>query len=954
MRFDPPLRWLLRRLPALLLGCLLVLSGLHSISHAQVPTTLTPDGTLGTTVTPTGTVHTIAGGTITGGNQFHSFARFDVGRGDTARFTGPIGIANILSRVTGGQQSVIDGTLHSEIPGANLYLFNPSGVLFGRNARLNVSGSFHVSTADVLRLADGAPFYADLAQVSRLTVAAPAAFGFLGPAPEPITVQGSRLAVPADATLALIGGNIQIQGQGTELRAPSGQLTLVSVGSAGDVALHAPRAVEHFARLGQITVAQATLDAGDSRSPGGGGGTVVIRGGRFEMKNSARLDVDVRHTGESAETGIDIAVEELVVTQGSDLQARVMGAADAGAIQITARRVSLEGASEIDGRALSGTGAPASITITVQQLTLQDGASITASSALSEGPGGGSVTITATDGVTLSGDAPGGGSGIFSTAARGRGGEIRLSVGTLTLEDGGQISTSARGEGAGGAVTITATEAVTLRGSGPHLGFASGIRSRTFGTGAAGQVTLSAPRVRLEEGGTITTESQGDGPAGSLTIRAGRLTLTSGAQLSSSTAGGSPGGRVDVLATETVTLAERGTITTASAGDGRGGDIEVRADRVTLTGGAQITSASAGGGPGGTVQVTAATVGLEEGGTITTASEGDGAAGSLTVRAGRVTLLGGARLDSSTRGGGSGGTVTVTATDAMTVSGPDSGVFTETMGQGPGGDIVLRTRAVQLTDGATVSAQSAGTGNAGNVHIQAAESLLVRSGSTVTTAAPEADGGDISVTAENGTVRLTDSHISAEVNQEEGQGGSVTITAGSVILERSQVLTRAGPGTGGDITIDGAFVFDGTFVSGQPCAANPATSCLDASGRVSGRIDEGSPVDTSGITSPLPHGFTQATALLRQRCAARRRGGEHNSFVLAGRDGIPLEPGSMLPSPLAPVEKPAGARNAGGKEYGAVLRAGILMLGDDGGPPGGAQAFSQKGGGWLDMRSKCR
>jgi hypothetical protein len=80
---------------------------------------------------------------------------------------------------------------------------------------------------------------------------------------------------------------------------------------------------------------------------------------------------------------------------------------------------------------------------------------------------------------------------------------------------------------------------------------------------------------------------------------------------------------------------------------------------------------------------------------------------------------------------------------------------------------------------------------------------LLLQGSFVTTAAPEANGGDITVTAQNGAVRLTDSHISAEVNQEEGQGGNVTITAAAVILERSQVLTRAGPGTGGDITIAG-------------------------------------------------------------------------------------------------------------------------------------------------------
>ena len=122
----------------------MLLSVLLGSSQGQVSTALTPDGTLGTTVTRNGTVHTITGGTRPGNgpNLFHSFDRFSVGTADTARFTGPIGIANILSRVTGGQQSVIDGRVRSEIPLANLFLLNPSGVLFGRNAQLDVSGSF--------------------------------------------------------------------------------------------------------------------------------------------------------------------------------------------------------------------------------------------------------------------------------------------------------------------------------------------------------------------------------------------------------------------------------------------------------------------------------------------------------------------------------------------------------------------------------------------------------------------------------------------------------------------------------------------------------------------------------------------------------------------------------------------------------------------------------------------
>ena len=136
---------LLRRLPSFLLSNGLLLGVWLTSSLAQVSTAITPDGTLGTTVTQSGTIHTITGGTRPGNgpNLFHSFDRFSVGTGATASFTSQqTGIKHILSRVTGGQRSDIDGQLRTDgqlrAEGAHLYLLNPSGVLFGSNASLDV------------------------------------------------------------------------------------------------------------------------------------------------------------------------------------------------------------------------------------------------------------------------------------------------------------------------------------------------------------------------------------------------------------------------------------------------------------------------------------------------------------------------------------------------------------------------------------------------------------------------------------------------------------------------------------------------------------------------------------------------------------------------------------------------------------------------------------------------
>ena len=140
-----------------------------------------------------------------GGNLFHSFQKFDVETGGRVTFTGPGSVKNVIGRVTGGEPSSIDGTLASTIPDADLYLLNPAGILFGPNARLDVKGSFHASTADELRLADGAVFSALDTAGSTLSVAEPQAFGFLGAPPGAITVDNSRLGVPAGMD-ALTGG----------------------------------------------------------------------------------------------------------------------------------------------------------------------------------------------------------------------------------------------------------------------------------------------------------------------------------------------------------------------------------------------------------------------------------------------------------------------------------------------------------------------------------------------------------------------------------------------------------------------------------------------------------------------------------------------------------------------------------------------------------------------------
>jgi len=101
--------------------------------HADVVT----DGSVGAVQSLTGPDYAIPEtlGTVKGSNLFHSFEQFSIKTEESATFTGSDSIQNVISRVTGGQRSDIDGTLRSNVGKADFYFINPSGVVFGPNAK---------------------------------------------------------------------------------------------------------------------------------------------------------------------------------------------------------------------------------------------------------------------------------------------------------------------------------------------------------------------------------------------------------------------------------------------------------------------------------------------------------------------------------------------------------------------------------------------------------------------------------------------------------------------------------------------------------------------------------------------------------------------------------------------------------------------------------------------------
>jgi filamentous hemagglutinin family protein len=109
-----------------------------------------------TIVTQDGNQINITGGSAVQQNLFHTFQQFNTGTPETVTFDtrSTPAIVNVLANVIGGNPSIINGQLSLIGSSANLFLINPTGILFGSNATLNLPGAFTATTATSVGFGD--------------------------------------------------------------------------------------------------------------------------------------------------------------------------------------------------------------------------------------------------------------------------------------------------------------------------------------------------------------------------------------------------------------------------------------------------------------------------------------------------------------------------------------------------------------------------------------------------------------------------------------------------------------------------------------------------------------------------------------------------------------------------------------------------------------------------------
>ena len=500
----------------------------------DVQAQIASDNTTNTKVQTKGNISQITGGIQSGDNLFHSFEQFSLTTGRAANFAHELEIANIFSRVTGGSISEIDGLIQTQ-GGANLFLLNPAGIVLGANARLNVGGSFIATTGDRLIFADETEFSAVTEDQPLLTVSFPVGLqygsnsGEIRVLPDTDRASGdSGLNIQPGNTFALLGGDVSMTK--SSLSAIGSNVEIGSI-KTGTVALQADVSGWQFDYSSVETLGNISLRDGaliDSS------GRVNFRGKTIDLltgsgiRNFTNPD-GVKGTIELTATESIQLDRGLLLTQvGQQRDAIDLAIADAGDITLNAPQVWLDNGSVISAG------------------TLSNGA-------------GGNITVKA-DTIELSSKV--GNPSIISTSTRGigDGGQIEIDTERLIVRDGSQIQALA-GQGAGGTITVNASEAIELSGTGilrsqqsadnlPEIELSSGF-SASSGIkglpvtlqpqGKSGNLIVNTPFLSIAESAQISVSNYGLADAGDIKITASTLSLDTAGEIVANTASGAGG-----------------------------------------------------------------------------------------------------------------------------------------------------------------------------------------------------------------------------------------------------------------------------------------------------------------------------------------------------------------------------------------------------------------------------
>jgi filamentous hemagglutinin family protein len=360
-----------------------------------------------------------------------------------------------------------------------------------------------------------------------------------------------------------------------------------SDGDAGNIAIQALKvelAGNQIASSASGVFSQVELGAS------GQGGSIAIDTRALNILSGAQVSAGTFGSGNAGSISVVAPTVEVrgevtdLYFSGLFAQVETGATSQGGNITLKTEQLTLQGEKALISASTYDRGAGGSIRIDTNELTVQNGAQIQATTN-GLAPGG-KVDVKATGTVQLLGTSQDSQSfsGLFtSTFGDAPAGNLTINTGNLLIKNGARISASTFGGSDGGSVTINASDAAKLIGTSPDGKASSGLYVQATETGKAGNINLTARSLLLDEQGKILAETASD-DGGEIALQVRDIIQLRRGSLISATAGTTSGqgngGNININTNFLVAVASENSDIKANALQGRGGNIKIGSQSV--------------------------------------------------------------------------------------------------------------------------------------------------------------------------------------------------------------------------------------------------------------------------------------------------------------------------------------------------------------------------------------